>query len=221
MPAAIGGGINIVEGERSRQASEDIAERSSAASLAAGERSQEFTRERLALAQGLVDPYVQREVQTSNQLLYELGMAPYVEPEGQSRYPNIAPIEGGAYQQGPGYQQLQQAGSSAVSQGATNVGDLYGGARGEALSQVDPSIEGQFYTNYLNQLQNLASPQVSQNIGALAVGQGATVGAQGIAAQRLASDYNLQGTAATQAARADQIGALSQLASSYFSQNGA
>lgn len=286
----VGAGAGVYASGKASSAATEGADAAAAASLKAAEKADALNAQRFGLAQDYTTPYLERELQSSNQLLVEMGLQPYqgsvggretgggvysVPEENQRkadiltrqiakqrggrwalaegerdakkqqlrdlatvytpRFENIQPtiqptapqegIEGEyipagteapAYQQTPAYQRLREEGLSAVNQAAVNSGILYSGRRGEAAAEVGAGVESQFYTNYLNMLQNLANPQVSQNIGALGVGQGLSIGSQNIAAQNTASGYQLQGVAAGNAATADIYGGISSLASAYI-----
>ena len=81
---------------------------------------------------------------------------------------------------------------------------------------VKAGTENQFYSNYMNMLQNMASPQVAQNLSALGVNQGMAMGQQNIGAQTTASNYNLQGVGAQNAAIADLSKGAANIATAYM-----
>jgi len=190
-------------------ASKEAAEREAAATLEAARASEQFNVEQFGVAQEYFDPFIQREQQASNQLLYEMGLGDFL-PEG-------AQVDEGppAYQQTDAYSRLREEEFARVNQTAANTGTLYSGARAQGLKSAGANIEGQFYSNYMNMLQNISNPQATQNLAALATGQSASIGQQNIQAQQIASDYQLQGVAASNAARAD-IGGAASAFGSYF-----
>ena len=84
------------------------------------------------------------------------------------------------------------------------------------LTSAKAGTENQFYSNYMNMLQNMASPQVAQNLSALGVNQGMAMGQQNIGAQTTASNYNLQGVGAQNAAIADLSKGAANIATAYM-----
>lgn len=124
-------------------------------------------------------------------------------------------------------QQRDVAGTlSGIEQGRLGMqGGIYSAMSGiesdrmdrfAGLTQAKAGTENQFYTNYMNMLQNMASPQVAQNLSALGVNQGMAQGQQNIGAQQTASEYNLMGTGAQNAAIADIAKGGANIASAYM-----
>ncbi len=212
--------------------------------------AEKLNRERYRQGQYYLNPYMERELQASNQLLFELGLTPYEgtpdrygtkgnlnsDPKLNDMFQvrNIQPERRRAYMESEGYQDamsaydaIEQEGIDAVNQGAANSGNLYSGSRGEALRDVGGDVqlaragtEMQFYNNYLNMLQGLATPQSTTNLSSLGLNQAATIGTQNIAAQQNASNTILDGvyasTAAQNAATADKYGGVADIASAYI-----
>lgn len=231
--SAVVGAVASSSSARSAKKASDKASRR--AQKAAGS-AEALNIDRFEDAETRLNPYLERELQASNQLLSELGLTPYAGLPGDTGVGgtdvrNIQPSGASpAYLQSPGYLRTQEALDAieseqieAVNQGAVNAGTLYSGRRGEALSEVGASTqlaraqtENQFYNNYLNILQNLSSPQSTTNLSSLGVDQAATIGSQNIAATDRANQYTLGGVAATNAARADFAGGVGNLASAYI-----
>lgn len=219
VTATIGAGASIVSGVMGGRSAESAAETQADAQLATAAQSEALNRERYGEAVSYMTPYIEREAAASEQLMYEMGMGPN---------PNVG--GGRAYMDAPGYQEMmsgldavQGEQIAAVNQGAANVGTLYSGRRGEALSEVGAgtqlakaSTQNQFYTNYMNMLQNLGSPSSTTNLSSLGVNQAATIGGQNIAAQNAASATSLQGTAARSAGYADAFGGAANIGAAYM-----
>lgn len=115
-------------------------------------------------------------------------------------------------------QQMRQTGAGALS--ALEQQDL---GRQATMEQADigrresryydqKGQNRQAFTNYMNTLQNLASPQVAQNLSALGVGQGATIGSQNIYAQQQAGQTRVAGQQARDQATGNLLGAGLQVA---------
>lgn len=218
--AVIGGGASLIGGAIASSGAKSAAETQAASAREAATATERtaaaaeaLNRERYAEAQQYLSPYIEREALASGQLMSELGLGP--------------PSEAGAptYQDTPAYQRLREESLSAVNQGAANVGALYSGSRGEALSEVGAGVESQFYTNYMNMLQNLSNPQSTTNIASMGLNQGTAIGQQNIAAQQLVNQQQGQaasaiaaGQTASGAAYADAFGGITQLAGAYLGQ---
>ena len=71
--------------------------------------------------------------------------------------------------------------------------------------------EDQYYTNYMNLLQNLGSGDTSRSLANLEMGHAGTSGTERIAAASDANKYNLMGQQASNAATADIAGAVGGL----------
>jgi len=166
-----------------------------------------------------VAPWRGAELAAQKKLEVELGLAP-----GQTYFQRQPPKN---YMLTPAYQAVQDEGVAAVDQGAATGGSLYSGLRGKALRDVGHTVqmqqqqmqqhqEQQFYTNYMNMLQNMAQPTTTMGLGAMAMGQAADVGRDNIAAQNTASDYAMQGTAAQNAAIADIVGGVTNMGTAYM-----
>lgn len=161
-----------------------------------------LNRERYSEAQGYLQPYIDESRQGSEQLMVEMGLAP-----GEA---------GTAYMETPGYQMAIDERSRAVNTGAAGAGMLYSGRRGLELAKGGSDVHNQYYTNYMNTLQNIANPQAAQNLSALGMNQGLAMGQQNIAAQNTSSNYKLQGVQAENAATADLVGGLTNVFSGYM-----
>ena len=121
----------------------------------------------------------------------------------------------------PGYQAAMDESLAAAEQSAVSSGSTaYGGRRLEAAGEVGAGVQQSYYTNYMNMLQNLANPTVATNLAGMGVGQGQSIGQQNIAAQNMASNYRLQGTAAGNAAMADFAGGAANMYGAYMGQPG-
>lgn len=118
----------------------------------------------------------------------------------------------------PGYQavmdeSLRAAEQSAVSSGST----AYGGRRLKAAGEVGAGVQQSYYNNYMNMLQNLASPTTATNLSSMGMNQGIAMGQQNIAATGMANQYMMEGAGARQAGFADLMGGISNVASGAFS----
>jgi hypothetical protein len=199
---------------------QDTAAEASQSALDVEERAREFNVQRYGEAKEYLSPYIEDSRTAQNQMMIEMGLAP-----GEA---------GTAYMQTPGYQSAIDEGTRAVNTGAAGAGMLYSGARGGALRDVGAGVQNQYYTNYMDRLQNIASPNAAQSLGAMGVNQGMAMGGQqmgaqatasgyamqgagvGFEAQGMASGYNLEGIAATNAASADRASMIPNLFSSYL-----
>lgn len=123
---------------------------------------------------------------------------------------------GTAYMQTPAYQAAIDQGVAAVDQGAATGGALYSGRRGEALKDVGQGVQQSYYTNYMNILQNMASPTTATNLSNMGIQQAGTIGSQNIAAQNVSSGYNMMGQQAQGAAMSDIFGGISSGISAYM-----
>ena len=79
--------------------------------------------------------------------------------------------------------------------------------RGEAVGAMQ-GREDEYYTNYMNLLQNLSGPTTATNIANLETGHAGTLAKQDIAATADVNKYNLMGQQAKGAATADIAGAV-------------
>lgn len=115
-------------------------------------------------------------------------------------------------------QQMRQAGAGALAsleqqdigrQATMEQGDI---SRREDRYYDQKGQNRQAFTNYMNTLQNLASPQVAQNLSALGVNQGLTMGAHNIIAQESAGGQRVAGQQARDQATGNLFGAGLQVA---------
>jgi len=123
---------------------------------------------------------------------------------------------GTAYMRTPVYQGAIQAGTDAVNAGAAEAGSLYSGARGIALKDVGQNVNQSMYNNYLNLLQNTASPATATNFSNMGIGQAGNIGQQNIAATQMRNAYNMQGAEDQGAYYADVAGGLSNAFTAYM-----
>ncbi|GAF87019.1 unnamed protein product, partial [marine sediment metagenome] len=206
--AWVGGGIavagiagSVYGADKASEATGDA----SKMSLQAAREAEKLNKARYAEAKGMLSPYMESEGAARSQLDIEMGLAPGA--------------AGTSYMSSPAYDAARGAGISAVNQGTANTGSLYSGARGEALRDVGQGVQQQFYTNYMNMLQNMATPSATGSVASLGMGQAATIGGQNIAAQNTASNYQMQGVAAQNAANADLFGGIANIGSAYMNYN--
>lgn len=190
----------VVVGAYSANRASSAARDAAGATRDTAEQSELLNRERYAEAQGYLDPYIGRSNIAAQQLQAEMGLSQYGDSGQEYTARDMSDI--------PGYQavmdeSLQAAEQSAVSSGST----AYGGRRLEAAGQVGAGVQQSYYTNYMNMLQNLASPTTATNLSSLGMNQGIQMGQQNIAATNTASNYMLEGVSAGNAALADAVGA--------------
>jgi len=183
--------VGASEGEKTRKAAATEAE----AQRQTAREAKALSEERFGEAGETLEPYVEEARTAREQLMIEMGLAP-----GEA---------GTAYMETPGY----EAAMKGVEQRMATSGTLYSGARIGKSEQT----QGQFYQNYMNMLQNLGSPGVATNLSSLGVGQAATIGGQQLSAQQIASQYEMQGREAQQAATADIVGGAANIYSGYLS----
>lgn len=128
--------------------------------------------------------------------------------------PQDAP--GTAYMRTPVYQGAIKAGIDTVNAGASDVGALYSGARGEALKDVGQGVNQSMYNNYMNILQNTANPATATNLGNIGINQAANIGQQNLAVQQQQNAYTMQGAADKGAFYSDVAGGLSNAFTAYM-----
>jgi hypothetical protein len=185
-------GEDYIKGpERAAQISAD-------ATLTAARDAEALNRERYAEALGMTSPYMEREAVASRQLMAEMGLGP-----GERST---------AYMDTPGYQAAVDEALRSTQQASRMVGSNYGGRAMEASARAGAGVQQQYYNNYMSMLQGLASPQVTQNVASLGMGQGATIGGQNIQAAQSTSAARMQGAQATQQAQGDLLGAAVKMA---------
>jgi len=158
--------------------------------------------ERYGEARELLDPYIGEARTAREQYMIEMGLAP-----GEA---------GTAYMETPGYRSLLEERQKGVRGEMAGGGMLYSGRRAQAAADVGGATQSQFYTNYMNMLQDLGSPGVATNLASLGVGQAATIGGQNIAAQQAASEARMAGAGAQQAFIGDVMGGGAQIYGSYL-----
>jgi hypothetical protein len=144
-------------------------------------------------------------------------------PSEESYYEPLDPTtfkKSTSYMDIPGYQAAIDESLRAVEQAGNYEGATsYGGRRLKAAGQVGAGVQQSYYNNYMNMLQNIAQPQVAQNLASMGVNQGANIGSQNIVAGQASSNAVLQGnqqanesrlagTAASNAAIGDVMGGI-------------
>lgn len=170
---------------------QEAAEAQAAASLQSGREARALNVERFGEAKELLSPYIEQAGTAREQMMAEMG---------------LGPGEAGGYMQTPGYESLLQERQRGAEQAAASSGSLYSGARIKSAADVGGATQSQFYTNYMNLLQNMGSPQVATNLASMGVGQGTQMGQQQMQAQQTASGYMMGGAQAQQAMMGDIIG---------------
>lgn len=203
MGAAAGYGIG-----KSIEGSEDVAEeigKSAEGVERTAARAEALNIERFGEAKELLSPYIEQTGTAREQLMVEMG---------------LSPGEAGAYMQAPGYQAMLEERQAGVEQASASGGELYSGRRMKAAADVSGATQSQFYTNYMNILQNMGSPAVATNLASLGVGQGATMGQQQMQAQQVASDYRIGGKQAEQAMWGDLVGMGANIYGGYMAGGG-
>jgi hypothetical protein len=194
----VGGGLSYAGAKKTAGAMESGAE----ATLQAQREAAALSTERFGEARELLTPYVGEARTAREQLMIEMGLAP-----GEA---------GTAYMETPGYQTLLEERQRGVEQAEAGAGTLYSGRRMKAAADVGGATQSQYYTNYMNMLTEMGSPSVATNLASLGTGQAATMGAQQIAAQQVASGLTIGAAETTQAATADIFGGATNLAASYI-----
>lgn len=81
--AVIGGIATTSAAKKSAGATDKASSRASQDALRTAQQSEAFNRERFEQAERYLNPYLERELQASNQLLFELGLTPYQGTPGQ------------------------------------------------------------------------------------------------------------------------------------------
>ena len=142
-----------------------------------------------------MEPFVDRSNIASGQLMAELGLG------SDTGY---APRD---VSQIPGYQgvmdeSLRAAEQSAISGGGT----AYGGRRLKAAGEVGAGVQQSYYNNYMNMLQNMASPTSATNLASMGMNQGIQMGQQNIASTNTANQYMMEGAGARQGGFGDLLG---------------
>ena len=195
-------GYGLASGEEAASEAQAVAGQASAAQLKTAEEARQLSIERYGEAKGYLEPYIGEARTAREQQMIEMGLAP-----GEA---------GTAYMETPGYQTLLEERQRGVRQEMAGAGTLYSGRRMEAAADVGGETQSQYYTNYMNMLQNLGSPGVATNLASLGVGQAATIGGQDIAAQQAASGYQIAGAGAKQAFVGDVLGGAANIYSGYL-----
>ena len=178
------------------------AEETAAAQERTAATAEELNIERYGEARELLDPYISEARTAREQQMIEMGLAP-----GEA---------GTAYMETPGYQGLLEERQRGVRGEMAGGGMLYSGRRADAAADVGGATQSQFYSNYMNMLQNLGSPGVATNLASLGVGQAATIGGQNIAAQQVAGEARMAGAGAQQAFIGDVMGGAANIYGGYL-----
>lgn len=204
VAVAIGGGAAL--GYMGAERTAGALEAGSASQLQAAREAQALNRERYGEAQGLLTPYIEEARIAREQMMIEMGLAP-----GEA---------GTAYMETPGYKSMLEERQAGVEQASSASGSLYSGRRAQAAADVGSATQSQFYTNYMNLLQNMGSPQVATNLASLGVNQGISMGGQQIGAQQAASQYQIGAAQTQQAAMGDILGMGANIYSGYLQGGG-
>ncbi len=214
--------LGATQARKAGKRAEKAAEKEAAATLQASREAQALNEQRYADTLSRMRPYMQGAETGYGQLLTEMGLA-----DGESLYmdsPYATGIEE-AYAVDPNMMQMiEEAGLDAATYGLAGRGEAYGGTRFRELAdigarnklaalQYQQGQRQQKYgaqqtalSNYMNTLQNIANPQVAQNVSSLGLGQAANIGAQNIAAQQGASDLRLSGMMSNQQGQTEALG---------------
>lgn len=223
--AAIGGSIGEDPGAGAGEASE--------ATLQASREAEALNRERYQQAQGYMEPFAGRSNIAAQQLQAELGLPQYMDQGGVEFFPpgqeQMGPFQDGEPSASPyatpgqefttrdmsdvpGYQAVMDESLRAVEQSAVSSGSTaYGGRRLEAAGEVGAGVQQSYYNNYMNMLQNLATPTVATNLSSMGMNQGVQMGQQNIAATNQSNQYMMAGAAARNAQQADLMGGIFNL----------
>ncbi len=199
MPAGWVAAATVAVGAYSADSAKKTAAENRDALAAGQDQSEELNRERFALAEGYMKPYVEDSRTARDQLMIEMGLAP-----GEANT---------AYMESPGY----LAAMGGAEQRMASAGSLYSGARAGATQQVS----SQFYNNYMGMLQNIGNPNVATNLSSLGVNQAATLGSQNLGYINAQNMSRSQGTEAQNAALADMMGGVANAYSGYQAGGGA
>ena len=188
-----------------------------------------LNRERWESAQGYLNPYAGRANAAAQQLQAEMDLPQYAQPEGGGLGPEGEPLAASPYMdtghqyaprdmsQVPGYQAVMDESLQAAEQSAVNSGSTaYGGRRIKAAGEVGAGVQQSYYNNYMNMLQNLASPSTATNLSSMGMNQGITMGQQNIASTNTANEYMMGGAGARQSMVGDIGGAAAGVLSGAF-----
>lgn len=209
LGAALGGGVDSLTGGGAGRSGR----RASNATLQASREAEALNRERYASAQGYLDPYIGRSNIASQQLQAEMGLAQYGDSDQEFTARDISQI--------PGYQAVMDESLKAAEQSAVSSGSTaYGGRRLEAAGEVGAGVQQSYYNNYMNMLQNLASPTAATNLSSLGVNQGIAIGGQNLAATNASNNFRLEGAAANNAQQSDLFSGLVNAGTSYMENGG-
>ena len=134
----------------------------------------------------------------------------------EQRYANLQNITEARRREAVGYNEQRDINTQNINeQRYANYMNL-----SEQRGINERNTEEQRYVNYMNMLQNLSSPGTATNLASLGVNQGIAQGGQSTQAVANTTQYNLGATAASNAARADMVGGLTNLASAYIGSQG-
>ena len=181
------------------------------------------SRKRASLERLIADPNTRDSTRAQAQItLSELEQSEGNTVGGNVSYDNAPGGQGyapsSAYMNAPGYQASMDESLRAVEQSAVSSGSTaYGGRRLKEAGKVGAGVQQSYYNNFMNLLQNMAQPQVAQNLASMGMNQGMQIGQQNIAAGNTASNmaiqgnnqanqYRMAGTEASNAAVGDVLG---------------
>ena len=199
-------GYALGTGTESVEEMKEASERAAATTREAQMSAQELGISRFGEARELLSPYIGGAEAAHEQQMIEMG---------------LAPGEAGAYMETPGYQALLEERQRGAEQAAAGERTLYSGRRIQEAADIGGATQSQFYTNYMNLLQNMASPGVATNLASLGMGQAATLGQQQMQAEQAAAGYQMAGAQAKQAFIGDVIGAGANIYGGYMAGGGA
>ena len=197
------GGAGIWAAYEGTQGIIDATGDASDAQLQAARDAEALNRERYAEAQGYMEPYIDSSGRALNQLDIEMGLVP-----GEA---------GTAYMNTPGYLASREEAIAGIDQSAANSGNLYSGSTLAAAGEASANIHNSFYTNYMNMLQNMASPTTATNLSSFGMNQGTSIAQNNLSAQQIASGYDISGAQTNQAFLGDVIEGASNIYDSYLS----
>lgn len=191
-----------------------VSDRDYQAAIEARNYGRKFTDRRYSDARTTLTPFMTSERGALDQYETELGLRP-----GESRFMMT-----------PAYQRMQEAGIGAVNQGAANEGTLYSGPRYQSLRDVGQQVFASAYGDYMSSLRELAQPRTTSQFAGISTGQPAAPivsGGQQVSTPQVSytgyatppGGTYMAAAGATNAARSDFMGGLSNLASAYMMSN--
>ena len=192
------GTLGLVDIDKPAEDAADAANRQADATLQQSAQNRALNVERYGEAKGRLQPFSDAETAANKQMMIEMGLAPG--------------SPGTAYMQSPGYQSMMKESLGAAEQSAISSGStLYGGRRLQAAGQVGAGVQQSYYTNYMNLLQRLSTPNTATNLSSLGVNQAATMGNEAQNAMQAAGNYRMQAANIPMQQNADQMGMIANL----------